>query len=105
MRMTFAHRLMAWSILALAVPFLASNLHAATTDPAAAGYSGNKGKTIYVSKLGDDSDGSSWSKAFHTIQAALTAVPDNKGGHRILVRPDRYLEANLAPAWPGARGL
>ena len=35
------------------------------------------GRTIYVSKLGDNSDGSSWAKAFHTIQAALQAVPDD----------------------------
>jgi hypothetical protein len=32
-------------------------------------------KVIYVSKLGDNSDGSSWEKAFHTIQVALSAVP------------------------------
>jgi len=29
------------------------------------------GRTLYVSKLGDNSDGSSWSKAFTTVQAAL----------------------------------
>ena len=29
------------------------------------------GATLYVSKLGDNSDGSSWAKAFNTIQKAL----------------------------------
>ena len=62
------------------------------------------GSTLYVSKLGDNSDGSSWQKAFHTIQAALDAVPDNKGGHRVLIRPGTYAEANLYPAHKGAKG-
>ena len=59
---------------------------------------------IYVSKLGDNSDGSSWSKAFHTIQAALSAVPDASGDHHIIIRPDTYMEANLFPAHKGAAG-
>ena len=59
---------------------------------------------IYVSKLGDNSDGSSWTKGFKTIQAALSAVPDDHGGHRIVVRPDTYMEANLFPAHKGAAG-
>lgn len=62
------------------------------------------GVTLHVSKLGDNSDGSSWLKAFQTIQAALSAVPEDRGGHRILVRPDTYLEANLFPAQKGASG-
>ena len=62
------------------------------------------GMTLYVSKRGDNSDGSSWAKAFHTIQAALQAVPDARGGHRIVVRPDTYMEANLFPAHKGASG-
>jgi hypothetical protein len=77
---------------------------AAGWDPMAGDYSGHAGKTIYVSKLGDNSDGSSWQKAFHTIQAGLSAVPDEQGGHRVVVRPDRYVEANLAPAYRGAAG-
>lgn len=77
---------------------------AAAADPMADDYTGHKGVTLYVSKLGDGSDGTSWSKAFHSIQAALSAIPDNKGGHRIIVRPDTYIEANLAPAFPGATG-
>lgn len=60
------------------------------------------GVTIYVSKLGDNSDGSSWARAFRTIQAALDGVPDSRGGHRIIVRPDTYMEANLYPAHKGA---
>jgi len=64
----------------------------------------SQGKTLYVSKQGDNSDGSSWPKAFHTIQKALDAVPNDKGGHRVIVRPDTYLEANLAPAHKGAAG-
>jgi len=79
-------------------------LSAATWDPASRDYTGHEGSTLYVSKQGDDTDGSSWSKAFRTIQAALDAVPDDRGGHTIVVRPDRYVEANLAPAHPGAAG-
>ena len=60
--------------------------------------------TLHVSKLGDNSDGRTWKTAFHTIQKALDAVPDDKGGHRVLVRPDTYVEANLAPAHKGAAG-
>jgi hypothetical protein len=63
---------------------------------------GRTGVTLRVSKQGDNSDGSSWTKAFHTIQAALLAVPDDKGGHRIVVRPDTYAEANLYPTRKGA---
>jgi hypothetical protein len=60
------------------------------------------GMTLHVSKLGDNTDGRSWKTAFHTIQKALDAVPDDKGGHQIIVRPDTYVEANLAPAYKGA---
>ena len=60
--------------------------------------------TLYVSKLGDNTDGTSWQTAFHTIQTALSAVPDDKGGHRIIVRPDTYMEANMLPTYPGAKG-
>lgn len=62
------------------------------------------GKTFYVSRLGDDSDGSSWVKAYRSIQKALSAIPDDKGGHRIIVRPDTYMEANLHTAHKGAKG-
>ncbi len=62
------------------------------------------GVTLYVSELGDNSDGSSWAKAYHTIQAALSAVPDDQGGHRVVVRPGTYAEANLDPAFKGAPG-
>ena len=81
-----------------------STVRAEPWDPAAADYSGNKGKTIYVSKLGDNSDGSSWQKAFHTIQAALLTIPDNNGGHQVIIRPDTYVEANLYTGHPGAKG-
>lgn len=60
--------------------------------------------TFYVSKLGDDSDGRSWKTAYHTIQKALDTVPDDRGGYRVIVRPDTYVEANLAPAYKGADG-
>ncbi len=60
--------------------------------------------TFYVSKLGDNTDGTSWQKAFHTVQTALDAVPDDQGGHRVIVRPDTYMEANLLPAHRGAKG-
>ena len=71
---------------------------------AAADASAGQGLTFYVSKLGDNTDGTSWTKAFRTIQAALSAVPDDRGGHRLLVRPDTYMEANLFPAHGGAAG-
>ncbi len=60
--------------------------------------------TLYVSKLGDDTDGSSWAHAFRTIQQALSAIPDNAGGHRVLIRPDTYFENNLFPNHRGAKG-
>ncbi len=63
-----------------------------------------EGRTLFVSKLGDGSDGASWARAFRTIQAALSAVPDEAGGCRIIVRPDTYFEANLFPARSGAKG-
>ena len=62
------------------------------------------GETFYVSKLGDDSDGLSWRTAFHTVQAALSAIPDEQGGYTIAVRPDTYMEANLFTAHKGAPG-
>ena len=65
---------------------------------------GRQGTTLYVSKLGNNTDGQSWATAFTTIQAALDAVPDDQGGHRIVVRPDTYLEAMLSPAFSGASG-
>jgi len=73
-------------------------------QPPATPASESKGATLYVSKLGDNSDGSSWAKAFRTIQAALDAIPDAQGGHRIVIRPDTYMEANLSPAFKGAAG-
>jgi len=60
--------------------------------------------TLYVSKLGNNSDGRSWRTAFHTIQAALDAIPDDLGGHRVIIRPDTYAEANLDSKHKGAAG-
>ena len=62
------------------------------------------GTVLYVSKLGDNSDGSSWQRAYTTIQAALDAIPNDKGGYRIVIRPDTYFEAMLFPAKKGAEG-
>ncbi len=109
MKMTHHRRAMRFVLttLSLALPaaFLPSDgLRAASYDPAAGDYSGHRGGTFYVSKLGDNSDGTSWAKAFHTIQAALLAVPDDQGGHRIVVRPDTYVEANLYTSHKGAKG-
>ncbi len=84
--------------------FVSCLVSADSFDPTVSDYSGNKGVVIYVSKLGDNSDGSSWQKAFHTIQAGLAAVPDDKGGHRIIIRPDTYVEANLYSLHKGAPG-
>ncbi len=73
-------------------------------EPAAGPASGlPRGSTLYVSKLGDDSDGTSWAKAFRTVQKALAAAPNDRGGHRIVVRPDTYVEANLFPAHRGIK--
>jgi pectin methylesterase-like acyl-CoA thioesterase len=83
---------------------LPGRVRAAPWDPGAADYSGHKGKTLYVSKLGDDSDGSSWQKAFRTIQAAMQAVPGGQGGNRVIVRPDTYPEAIIYPSHDGASG-
>jgi hypothetical protein len=71
-------------------------------EPSAAQGGARRGVMLYVSKLGDNSDGRSWKTAFHTIQRALDAVPDDKGGHQVIIRPDTYVEANLAPAYRGA---
>ncbi|MHB8866933.1 MAG: hypothetical protein ACYC6N_31610, partial [Pirellulaceae bacterium] len=79
-------------------------LHAAQWDPDSPGYGGNKGRTLYVSKLGDNTDGVSWATAYTTIQAALDHVPDAQGGHRVIVRPDTYMEANLDVPYSGAQG-
>ncbi|QDU79147.1 hypothetical protein Pla110_08520 [Polystyrenella longa] len=59
-------------------------------------------KTLYVSKVGDNSDGQSWANGFHTIQSALSAIPDEMGGYTIAIRPDTYMESNLAPSHKGA---
>ena len=77
---------------------------AAAAEPAAGGDQAKPPVSLYVSKLGDRSDGRSWAKAFSTIQDALNAVPDDQGGYRIIVRPDTYVEANLAPIHKGAAG-
>ncbi|NUN97832.1 MAG: hypothetical protein HUU16_16840 [Candidatus Omnitrophica bacterium] len=63
-----------------------------------------KPATLYVSALGDNSDGSSWKKAFRSVQKALDSVPNDQGGHRILIRPDTYMEPNLHPSRKGAAG-
>lgn len=105
MRATSRRRLiLAHSILLALLCLSPGTVRGAAWDPAAPDYAGHRGKTIYVSKSGDNSDGSSWQKAFHTIQAALQATPDDKGGHRVIVRPDTYAEANLWPRFRGAKG-
>ena len=76
-------------------------LLAAEATPAAEPRAGDTGArkpvTLFVSKLGDQTDGRTWQKAFRTIQAAFDAVPDDHGGHQILVRPDTYVEiANVS---------
>jgi hypothetical protein len=91
----------------LLIPLLLFNINAfasTVVDPSASGYMGRKGTIMFVSKSGNNSDGSSWSKAFHNIQAALSAIPDDKGGHMIIVRPDTYVEDNIYTAFKGAKG-
>ena len=77
---------------------------AAAEPPNAAPAPPHHGLTLYVSALGDNSDGRSWRTAFRTIQAAVVAIPDDNGGHRIIVRPDTYAEANLDSKHKGAAG-
>ena len=93
-----------WCVITFAVSMGSMGAFAATWDPAAKDYTGHKGATLYVSKLGDNSDGKSWATAFNTIQAALDAVPDAQGGHTIVIRPDTYMEGMLSPARSGAAG-
>ena len=91
----------------LLITLLAASLPtfiACAAEPSAAPNDVRRGVTLHVSKLGDNSDGRSWNAAFHTIQKALDAVPDDHGGHRIVIRPDTYPEANLYPAHKGAPG-
>ena len=90
--------------LLLAIGLLARLAVADTNQPGLQPQPQRTGATLYVSKLGDNSDGRSWKTAFNTIQKALDAVPDSLGAHTICVRPDRYVEANLAPSHPGAKG-
>lgn len=91
-------------ILGLLVMIDVSDARCAEWDPEAADYAGNRGAALYVSKLGDNTTGRDWRTAFHSIQQALEAIPDERGGHRVIVRPDTYVEANLAPAQRGAAG-
>ena len=86
------------------VAYLGLSQAIASPNPADSDYSGREGTTIYVSKLGDDSDGSSWEKAYNSVQKAIQSIPDDKGGHRVIVRPDHYIEPNLAPNQKGAAG-
>ena len=72
-----------------------------SATPRHLGAAERQGVTIYVSKQGDNTDGSSWQKAFHTIQRALDAVPDNRGGHKIVVRP--VVRSNIFSAPPGSK--
>ena len=84
---------------------LAAATPAAAAEPVGGGDQAKPPVSLYVSKLGDNSDGRSWAKAFRTIQDALNAVPDDQGGYHIVVRPDTYVEANLAPNHKGAAGV
>ncbi len=96
-------RVWIWRPWAAAV-LVAGTSVAAESGPAPEIAAARKPAILHVSKLGDNTDGASWTKAFRTIQAALDAVPDDRGGHQIIVRPDTYVEANLAPARKGAAG-
>jgi len=86
------------AVALMQLPSLGAEPSSAAPAPA------HPGLTLYVSKLGDNSDGRSWRTAFKTIQAALDAIPDDKGGHRVIIRPDTYAEANLDSKHKGAVG-
>jgi hypothetical protein len=92
------------SLGTLAVLAIAGPLMASSPVPGDADYAGRKGVTLYVSPAGENSDGTSWAKAYRTIQAALNAVPDANGGHRVIVRPGHYIEPNLEVPHKGAAG-
>ena len=91
-------------LVLLGLAFISSTSLVLHAEVAPAAQDQSHPTTIHVSKLGDDTDGSSWGKAFRTIQKAFDMVPDARGGHRIIVRPDTYMEANLYPAHRGASG-
>ena len=97
-------RLLAVLLFSLLLLINLSGFTTTANDPSVPDYAGRRGKSIYVSKAGNNSDGSSWKKAYHTIQTALSAIPDDKGGHTIIIRPDTYVEANLSTAYKGAKG-
>ena len=59
--------------------------------------------SVYVSKLGDGSDGKTWATAYRSVQSALDNLPDSPTGVRVIVRPDRYFEPNLLPSKSGAK--
>ena len=92
---------LALAVVVIVAPSLAQ---ASSARPSAGESPGRPDATRYVSRLGDGSDGRSWRTAFRTIQAALDAVADDRGGHRILIRPDTYAEANLDVKHPGSAG-
>ena len=97
-------RILTISLLSLLYLSNLSAVASISVDPSSKDYKGRKGTTIYVSKSGNNSDGSSWKKGYHTIQVALSAIPDDKGGHIIIVRPDTYVENNIYTAFKGAKG-
>ena len=88
----------------LAIVLCTSTAKANELVPGDEDYQGHQGCTLYVSKLGDNSDGKTWKTAFHKIQSALSSIPDQQGGHRIIVRPDHYMEPNLETNQQGAKG-
>ncbi len=94
---------LAIQIMGLMILVSASVAASNSVDPSAKDFKGRKGTTIFVSRLGNNSDGSSWKNAYVTIQGALSAIPDDKGGHTIIVRPDTYVEANLFTAFKGVK--
>lgn len=61
-------------------------------------------ETIHVSTTGDDSDGKTWQTAYRSVLKALNMIPDDQGGHRVVVAPGTYMEANLHPNRRGAAG-
>lgn len=63
-----------WPVLCFVAVALSVQVFAGDRTTASS-ESGHKGVILYVSKLGDNSDGSTWAKAFTTLQAALSAVP------------------------------
>lgn len=73
-------------------------------NPLDQNYTCRKGITVYVSMYDNNTNGSSWKMGHQNIHAAFSAIPDDKDGRKVMIRPDTYEEANVFTANKGAKG-